>query len=90
MDQLSTCDLYEAGYYLLNHCTLEGVETTELDGKLSCRLILKGENTGELQTTYFHSKAEVNLFEFRRMYSHLNKVMAQAKKEYKKQKEAQL
>lgn len=90
MDQLSTCDLYEAGYYLLNRCTLEGVETTDLEGKLSCRLILKGANTGELQTTYFHGKAEVNLFDFRRMYSHLNKVMTQAKKEYKKQKEAEL
>ncbi|MDC7221030.1 MAG: hypothetical protein PQJ59_13930, partial [Spirochaetales bacterium] len=28
MDQLSTCDLYEAGYYLLNECTLEGVVAT--------------------------------------------------------------
>lgn len=90
MDQLSTCDLYEAGYYLLNRCTLEGVETNELDGKLSCRLILQGHNTGELQTTYFHGKAEVNLFDFRRMYSHLNKLLSEAKREYKKQKVAEL
>jgi hypothetical protein len=86
MDQLSTCDLYEAGYYLLNECTLEGVETSELNGKLSCRLILVGENTGELQTLYFHNKAQVNLFDFRRMYSHLNKVLYEAKKAYKKEK----
>lgn len=87
MDKLSTCDLYEAGYYLLNNCTLDGVETTDLEGKLSCRLILTGENTGELQTAYFHTKAEVNLFEFRRMYAHLNKVLAEAKKAYKKQQQ---
>lgn len=87
MDKLSTCDLYEAGFYLLNNCTLDSVDTTELEGKLSCRLILSGKNTGELQTTYFHGKAQVNLFDFRRMYSHLNRIMVQAKKEYKKQKE---
>ena len=85
MDQLSTCDLYEAGYYLLNDCTLESVEINELEKKLSCRLILSGNNTGELQATYFHGKAEVNLFDFRRMYSNLNRIIAKSKKEYKKE-----
>lgn len=85
MVQLSTHDLYEAAYYLLNQCELEAVEATELDNKISCKMIITGSKVGELQTLYFHSKAEVNLFEFRRMYSHLNKVLFDAKKEYKRQ-----
>jgi len=85
MDRLTTCDLYEAGYYLLSGCTLEGVETTEMAGKLNCRMILQGEKTAELQIQYFHGKADVNLLAFRRTYAYLNKVLLETKKAYKKQ-----
>lgn len=91
MEQLSTCDLYEAGYYLLNGGILETVEANEgEDGRLSCRMIFMAKNAGELQTTYFHGKADVNLIEFRRAYYHLNKALSDAKKAYRQQLEGEL
>jgi hypothetical protein len=85
MERIATHDLYESCYYALNKCDIETVEVFELDGKVTCRMVFKGDAIGELQTKYFHGKAEVNLFDFRRMYGHLTKVLSDAKREYKRQ-----
>jgi hypothetical protein len=103
MDHIATHDLYEACYYALNKCDIETVEVFELEtghkpsvccspmqpgSKVTCRMIFKGLMIPELQTRYFHGKAEVNLFDFRRMYGHLTKVLSDAKREYKRQQPA--
>lgn len=83
MDTIQTTDTYEVCYYFLNNCTIKDIEVLPLNGKLSCSVIMEGENLPELQVKFFRNEAFVNLFEFRRFYSKVTGYINEAKKQYK-------
>lgn len=83
--QVSTCDLYEGTYYLLNGCELEAIEGLRVNGKLTCRMNFTGENLTQLQLSYLQGQAGANLFEFRRTYSQLSALVLKAKKKFRNQ-----
>ena len=84
-DQVSTCDLYEGTYYLLNGCELEAIEGLRVNGKLTCRMNFTGEKLTQLQLSYLQGQAGANLFEFRRTYSQLSALVLKAKKKFRNQ-----
>lgn len=85
MQEIQTFDLYEASYYLSKHCQIDTVEAITLDGKVNCRLTITGEGIRTLQAAYFSGEAEIKLFDFRRTYSQLHKVVGDTKRKYKLQ-----
>jgi hypothetical protein len=84
MNIVSTCDLYEASYYLINQCTLEGVETLQLGKKPTCKLFFKGENIYELRDIFLSGDSIASLTNFKEAYSKLLQVTYFAKKEHNK------
>jgi len=85
MQEIQTFDLYEASYYLIKHCQIVTVEAVDVDGKVNCRLTISGVAIHTLQAAYFSGEAEIKLFDFRRTYSQLHKVVGDAKRKYKLQ-----
>lgn len=85
MDAVTTCDLYEGSYYLLNGCELEAIEGLKVNGSVTCRLTVTGESLAHLQYEYLQGKAQANLFQFRRAYSQLSSLVLKAKKKFKNQ-----
>ena len=86
MQQITTHDLYEACYYLLNNCSILAVEGQEVNGKIACLISFEGEAIEKLQLEYYQSTAVVNLFEFRRAYSQISSFIYNAKKKLKDEK----
>ena len=84
-DQVSTCDLYEGPYYLLNGCELEAIEGLKVNGAITCRLTFSGDELNRLQLSYLQGQAGANLFEFRRAYSQLSSLVLKAKKKFRNQ-----
>ena len=84
MNIVSTCDLYEASYYLINQCILDGVETLQLGKKLTCKLFFKGESIYDLRETYLTGDSVVSLTNFKEAYSKLLQTTYFAKKEHNK------
>ena len=82
--ELSISDLYEASFYLLNGLELTDISCSYLNNKVLCQLHFTGAKATELQYLYFQGKCMVNLFEFRRTYSHLNFQIHEAKKKFRK------
>ncbi len=87
MQQIQTYDLYEGSYYLNKKCSIETIEATSIDGKVNCRITIAGEGIHTLQATYFSGEAEIKLFDFRRTYSQLQKLVQDCKRKYKKQQQ---
>ena len=83
--EVTTCDLYEGSYYLLNGCELEAIEGLKVNGSVTCRLTLSGVNLNTLQLTYLQGQAEANLFGFRRTYGQLSALVQKAKKKFQNQ-----
>ena len=83
MDTIQTSDPYEMCYAFLNGCTIRDIEVLEVNGKLSCTVIMEGDNLPELQAKFFRNEAYVNLFDFRRFYSRVTGYINEAKKKYK-------
>lgn len=83
--EVTTCDLYEGSYYLLNGCELEAIEGLKVNGSVTCRLTLSGVSLNTLQLTYLQGQAEANLFRFRRTYGQLSALVQKAKKKFKNQ-----
>lgn len=83
--EVTTCDLYEGSYYLLNGCELEAIEGLKVNGSVTCRLTLSAVNLNTLQLTYLQGQAEANLFQFRRTYGQLSALVQKAKKKFKNQ-----
>ncbi len=81
--EVTTCDLYEGSYYLLNGCELEAIEGLKVNGSVTCRLTLSAVNLNTLQLTYLQGQAEANLFRFRRTYGQLSALVQKAKKKFK-------
>ena len=85
MDTVTTTDIYECCYYLLNGCELTTIEGRPLNGRIACEVTFTGADINNLQIKYFQNKANVNLFSFRRAYSQINNYIQQAKKKLKTQ-----
>ena len=86
MENITTTDLYEGCYYLLNGCSLTAIEGRMLNGKISCEFTFEGDNVIAYQLSYFQSKAEVNLFQFRRAYGQMSSYVHNARKKFKNEK----
>lgn len=84
MSIVSTSDLYEACYYLINRCTLEGVETMQVGNKTVCQLSFKGTEIYDLREIYLRGDSNANLTNFKTAYSKLLQVTYFAKKEHSK------
>jgi hypothetical protein len=82
---VTTCDLYEGAYYLLNGCELEAIEGMNVAGELTCRMSSTGRRLEALQLVYLQGRSEANLFEFRRTYGQLSALVLRAKKKFKNQ-----
>ena len=80
---ISTADLYEASYYLVNGCELVEITAHACDGTIRCRMTFGGPEIDQLQVTYLHGEAACNLFAFRRAYAELSSALARAKKQAK-------
>lgn len=85
MEEVKTSDMYEAAYYLSKGCEITAIEGRNLNGHLVCDLTFSGRNINRLQAQYFQGEVEVNIFAFRRSYSHLMSYLAQAKKKLKRE-----
>jgi len=85
LSQITTTDLYESAYYLISGCELSAIEGMQVDGKITCQMIFSGPNVGKLQAEYFQGEAVVKLFDFRRSYAHLNKLIYDSKKKFQKE-----
>ena len=81
--EITTCDLYEGTFYLLNNCELVEIEGLKLGGQVTCRMIIKGPVLHDLQLSYLRGEASANLFKFRRTYSQLQNLIQKAKKKFK-------
>ena len=89
METVTTADFYEASYYILNECSIETIQCTKVNGKVSCHFTFEGENLGPLQVAYFRGNAEVNLLQFRRAYGQINSYAYEAKKKQRKEERLQ-
>ena len=83
MEKITTGDIYESVYYVLNGCELNSIEGILVNGKISCQLKFTGPQITQLQLEYFQGKAKVNLFDFRQTYSQVNSWIVNAKKQIK-------
>ena len=84
MNIVSTSDLYEACYYLINQCLLEGVETLQIGSKTVCQMSFQGQDIYALREVYLRGDSTVNLTNFRTAYSKLLQTTYFAKKEHSK------
>ncbi len=85
MESVTTADLYEASYYIINECSIQTIQCTKVNGKVSCHFTFEGANLGPLQVAYFRGEVEVNLLQFRRAYSQINSYAYEAKKKQRKE-----
>ena len=85
METVTTADFYEASYYILNECSIETIQCTKVNGRVSCHFTFLGGNLGPLQVAYFRGNAEVNLLQFRRAYGQINSYAYEAKKKQRKE-----
>jgi hypothetical protein len=83
-NQVSTSDLYEAGYYYISGFKLEKVDIVNQNRKEMGRFTFSGDGIQKAQLVYFNGEAMANLMDFRRTYFHLNTIVGKAKKETKK------
>ena len=82
METTHVTDLYQASFYLVNGCTLEGVQCIPMAGGISCRLAFSGDRLDELTSAWFEKKAAANLWAFRSAYSQVTSWTTQAKRAY--------
>ena len=85
---VTTTDLYEASYYLLNGCNINCIACLPVNGKDLSQFTFIGEQLPELQLKYFQGEAEVNLIKFRRTYAQVNAFSYDARKKWRQQQKA--
>ena len=83
---ISTTDLYEAAFYLIEGFKLEKVEIVNQNRKEMGKFTLSGEGIQKAQIVYLNGEAAVNVMEFRRTYSQLTTLVGQAKREVREMK----
>ncbi len=83
---ISTTDLYEVCFYLMQGFKIEKVEIVNQNHKEMGKFILSGEGIQKAQLVYFNGEATVNIMDFRRTYSQLTTLVGQAKRELREMK----
>ena len=83
---ISTTDLYEAAFYLIEGFKLEKVEIVNQNRKEMGKFILSGEGIQKAQIIYLNGEAAVNVMDFRRAYNQLTTLVGQAKRELREMK----
>ncbi len=83
---ISTTDLYEAAFYLIEGFKLEKVEIVSQNRKEMGKFILSGEGIQKAQVVYLNGEAAVNVMVFRRTYNQLTTLVGQAKRELREMK----
>ena len=80
---VTTTDLYEASFYLLAGCEIEGIEAERQGEAIICRLTFRGEKLLDLQRRYFAGEGAVPIYAFRRTFGRVNALVRTAKKKAK-------
>ena len=83
---ISTTDLYEACFYLMQGFKIEKVEIVNQNRKEMGKFILSGEGIQKAQLVYLNGEANVNIMDFRRTYNQLTTLVGQAKRELRELK----
>lgn len=83
---ISTTDLYEAAFYLIEGYKLEKVEIAIQNRKEMGKFSLSGEGIQKAQIIYLNGEAAVNIMDFRRTYNQLTTLVGQAKREIREAK----
>lgn len=83
INEVSTCDLYEASFYYSNQCVLEKIEVLQVGKKPICEMFFKGEGIYDLRDQCLKGKAYINLTTFRTAYTKIRQETYYAKKEFK-------
>ena len=79
---VKTCDLWESASYISMGAKLVGIEPALTNGRVSCHLIIEGENLAALQKQYFAGLMEARIFEFRRVLGYLHSTVNNSKKKF--------
>jgi len=85
--QITTYDFYESAFYLTRGFDLEKIDIVLELGQEKIRMHFSGIGLGKAQSDYLRSKADVNLFNFRRSYQRLQSMIF-AEKKRRKQEES--
>ena len=85
---ISTTDLYEAAFYLMEGFKLEKVEIVNQNRKEMGKFILSGEGIQKAQVIYLNGEAAVNVMDFRRTYNQLTTQVGHAKRELRERSAA--
>ena len=75
-------DLWEGAAYISQGAKLVGIEPVLSNGRVSCELIIEGENLAVLQKQYFAGIMEARIFEFRRVFGYLHSTVNKSKKKF--------
>jgi hypothetical protein len=75
-------DLWECAAYIAMGCKLAGIEPVLTNGRVSCQLLIEGENLAQLQKQYFAGNMEARIFEFRRVFGYLHSTVNKSKKKF--------
>jgi hypothetical protein len=75
-------DLWEGAAYISLGCKLVGIEPALTNGRVTCHLIIEGENLAALQKQYFAGQMEARIFEFRRVLGYLHSTVNNSKKKF--------
>ena len=79
---VKTSDIWESALYISLGATLTGIEPAFSNGRVSCQLIIEGENLAALQKQYFAGTMEARIFEFRRVLGYLHSTVNKSKKKF--------
>jgi Mrp family chromosome partitioning ATPase len=78
---ITTTDIYEAAFYLIEGFKIEKVEIVNQNRKEMGKFSLSGDGIQKAQLVYFNGEASVNIMDFRRTYNQLTTLVGQAKRE---------
>ena len=81
MSKVTTQDIYESAYFLTLGAHVENVDVLFENNRLICQFTFSGTNLLQAQNDYFNSRANVNLWDFRRCFNRINSLIGTAKKE---------
>ena len=79
---VKTNDIWESCAYIVLGSKLTGIEPAFSNGRVTCQLIIEGENLAALQKQYFAGTMETRIFEFRRVFGYLHSTVNKSKKKF--------
>lgn len=85
---IKSFDPYEVAFYLWCGCEVTGIEAIPENKDIICKFSVAGPDLLEQQEKYFRSEALVNLHSFRRCYTRVQNLIANAKKSARQQLKA--